>query len=672
MRLRAFFIFSFFVVCLSGCGSKQSVPKNARFNVGVGKYDITGPAAEQGMMGYAMLDQKTTGILQRDWARAFIIESPDNHKQVVFVNVDLAMLFQGVQQRVLQLLKQKYGNKYTAQNVVLSAIHQHSGPGGYSIHALYNFTTLGFDKKNFETICQGIFKAISRAHDDMQPATIRLAEGNLLHASVNRSPGAYLLDPQSEREKYKYNTNKKMLLLRFDSLKTHQPMGMINWFAVHGTSLDNKNTLISGDNKGYAAYRFEEDFPKQNFVAAFAQTDAGDVSPNLAGHGGGHGAAGLKDVEDIGGKQYREAQQLFKQAGEGENYLTGSVNYRQQYVSMGQQNFACDELSGCPSSNIIQTCPAAIGESMLAGTSDGPAFGKQGVTSCEGVKSLLPKFQCSVMTKKTICQGVKPIVLETNTQNPPWTPKVMPFSVVKIGNLGMIVSPFELTTMSGRRVRETLLPTLKPVGINKVVIAGYANAYGGYVTTPQEYQAQRYEGASDLFGPQSLNAQIKIYRQLAQSMVAGTPAPASVKLPPMLTWNQMNIQTGVVEDAPILGKKYGDVLTPAKATYQDGETVTVQFVGAHPRNNYRTMSSFLDVQEKEGQDWKTVFTDNDWCTDFHWQRDGIAASIVTIDWRIPANQKEGRYRIVYHGDAKWLDGKVKAITGQSASFTVKR
>ena len=31
---------------------------------------------------------------------------------------------------------------------------------------------------------------------------------------------------------------------------------------------------------------------------------------------------------------------------------------------MGQQNFACDELSGCPSNNTIQTCPAAIGESM--------------------------------------------------------------------------------------------------------------------------------------------------------------------------------------------------------------------------------------------------------------------------------------------------------------------
>ena len=40
MRLCFFYLF-FFVVCLSGCGSKHSVLKNAGFNVGVGKYDIT-------------------------------------------------------------------------------------------------------------------------------------------------------------------------------------------------------------------------------------------------------------------------------------------------------------------------------------------------------------------------------------------------------------------------------------------------------------------------------------------------------------------------------------------------------------------------------------------------------------------------------------------------------
>lgn len=34
-----------------------------------------------------------------------------------------------------------------------------------------------------------------------------------------------------------------------------------------------------------------------------------------------------------------------------------------------------------------------------------------------------------------------------------------------------------------------------------VVIAGPANAYAHYITTPEEYSVQRYEGASTLYGP---------------------------------------------------------------------------------------------------------------------------------------------------------------------------
>lgn len=54
---------------------------------------------------------------------------------------------------------------------------------------------------------------------------------------------------------------------------------MINWFAVHGTSMNNTNGLISGDNKGYASYLFEKYQNGNNslpgmgpFVGAFAQT----------------------------------------------------------------------------------------------------------------------------------------------------------------------------------------------------------------------------------------------------------------------------------------------------------------------------------------------------------------------------------------------------------------
>jgi neutral ceramidase len=645
---------------------KSAVNSDDIYSVGVGKYDITGPAADQGMMGYAQLSQKTSGILQRDWARAFIIRSPINHTEVVFVNTDLAMLFQGVQQRVLQLLHQRYGQEFTAGNVVLSAIHQHSGAGGYSLHALYNLTTLGFDRRYFEVICQGIVKAIEQAHQHMQPARISIVQGQLTDVSVNRSPSAYALDPLKERQRYRYNYDTTMTLLRFETLQ-HKPFAMINWFPLHGTSLDNKNTLISGDNKGYAAYRFEHDPKSTGVIAAFAQSNAGDVSPNRAGHGGAHGIAGLRNVEDSGGKQYKTAERLFLAAGAHPHYVHGPVDFRQQYVAMGDVSLQH------PVSHykVLHTCPAAIGQSMLAGTNDGGGYGRQGVTDCHQMPSGLSQWLCHVMTKKTVCQGVKPIVLETNVQNPPWTPKVMPFSVVRVGNMAWIVNPFELTTMSGRRVREQALRQLKPFGIDRVVIVGYANAYGGYVTTPQEYQAQRYEGASDLFGPLSLEAQMQVYHALIAAMVTHHPAPRSAMLPQMLQWKQESLQTGVLFDLPVFGRRFGDPVDQPKALYHDGDTVRVAFVGADPRNNYRIMGTFLQVERKVRSHWVVVATDNDWDTSFSWHRDGVAASVVRIQWRIPANQPVGEYRIRYLGDAKPVVGSIKPIKGVSSVFQVK-
>ena len=55
------------------------------------------------------------------------------------------------------------------------------------------------------------------------------------------------------------DTDKNMTLLKFvadDEKQTE--IGMVNWFAVHGTAMNNTNLLISGDNKGYASYLFEK------------------------------------------------------------------------------------------------------------------------------------------------------------------------------------------------------------------------------------------------------------------------------------------------------------------------------------------------------------------------------------------------------------------------------
>src|SRR5688500_16200310 len=110
--------------------------------VGRGISDVTGPAAENGMMGYSKFDQKTTGIAQRLRSRAYVVVDRSTNKRVAYVNADLAMIFRAVQEGVLGKLQAKYGSTYTRENLLLSATHTHSGPGGQSHNLAYNLSIL--------------------------------------------------------------------------------------------------------------------------------------------------------------------------------------------------------------------------------------------------------------------------------------------------------------------------------------------------------------------------------------------------------------------------------------------------------------------------------------------------------------------------------------------------
>jgi hypothetical protein len=106
------------------------------YMIGVGSHDITGPAADVNMMGYANPAQNAAGIHMRLRARAFIVaESSSSNggqqERVVFVNTDACMASTAVTLRVLARLKDRYGDLYTEKNVAISGTHTHSGPGGY-------------------------------------------------------------------------------------------------------------------------------------------------------------------------------------------------------------------------------------------------------------------------------------------------------------------------------------------------------------------------------------------------------------------------------------------------------------------------------------------------------------------------------------------------------------
>ena len=643
---------------------------NQSFQVGAGLYDITGPAAELAMMGYAMTDQKTAGIHQRLRSRAFVIASACNGKRAVFVSADVGQIFQGVRQQVVERLRARYGNLYSDENVLLSATHTHAGPGGFSHYALYNLTILGYDKQNFDAIVDGIYQSIVRAHDNVAPGTLRVASGDLLDASINRSPEAYLRNPSTERAQFGHDTDKKMTLLRLQG-DDGREVGLINWFAVHATSMGNDNLLISGDNKGYASYLFEKVkgtnyTAPRTFVAAFAQSNEGDVTPNIHGGTNGGGANDFESVELSGRKQYTLAKSLYDSAS---TLLKGGVDYRHVYVKFDEVQVAPAYTDGVWRT----TCEAAIGDSMIAGAEDGPGYGKEGAT-CEEIDSMWSVFNCAVST--TPCQGEKPIVLETGTQEPyPWTPEVLPLQIVRLGNVALVALPFEPTTMVGRRVRQQVLAQLSPLGVNQVVISGLANAYAGYLTTREEYAKQDYEGASTHFGPWQLAAVQQELDKLAVAMRNDTPV-APGPTPRDLRNNQTTVQTGVVYDDKPLTVSFGSVVTNALAAYTRGQTVSVKFWGGHPKNNLRRQDTFLQVQRKTSTGtWVTVANDWDWETKYRWARYDCAptfgCSHVTTEWTIPADATPGIYRIRHFGDWKsgW-DGLIRAYSGTSREFTV--
>ncbi|PHV10604.1 neutral/alkaline ceramidase [Chitinimonas sp. BJB300] len=652
--------------CLAASLLAIALPAQAGYLVGRGKADITGEAAEVGMMGYAKLAQKTSGIHLRQWARAFVVQDDASGRRLVFVNNDLGMVFQGVHQAVLARLKARFGDRYNRENVLLSATHTHAGPGGFSHYALYNFTTLGYNDRTFNAIVDGIVEAIVAADADLKPGEIRVARGELFEASTNRSLPAYERNPADERARWQHSIDPTMTVLRFS--QGGRDVGMINWFATHGVSMHPSNTLISSDNKGYAAQYVEKQvFGKRgqkDFVAAFAQSNAGDMTPNDWLDGNGPTANEFDNTRMQGERQANRAMALFNGASE---LVSGPLDYRQQYANMAQINIRPEFGGG-------QTCTAALGRAFAAGTEDGrgeDGFNEGDLTS-NPFLAKLGTVLFGAPADVEACQAPKPILITTGLQKPfPWTPEILPVSIARLGQLAIVAGPGEFTIMSGRRIRETVAATLN-LPLANVIFAGYTNAYAGYVATPEEYDAQHYEGASTHFGRRTLPAYRQLFHDLAEAMNNGQSIVAG-PTPRDIANQQISLQTGVVLDNVPLGKKFGQVVRDTAASYQRGQTAEAWFWTGHPKNNLRRGDSFISVEHWDGNAWQRVAGDDDWSTTYRWVRiDSIwGSSQARIQWQIPLDATPGQYRIVHNGDYKYgWNGQIYGLSGNSHSFIV--
>ncbi len=666
---------------VSAAGTASAAPPRATeatggYLVGAGIADVTGAVAGQGMMGYSELDQVATGLLMRTWARAYIVVDQATGDRVAFVSADIACLFQSVHLAVMQRLAQRFGALYTERNVNLNATHNHNSCGGTAREYAYSLAAYGFQNNSHQAEVDGIVAALVAAHDNLAPGTLSLGHGELHDASANRSRAAFELNPAEDKSEFPNAIDPMVTVLRLR--QGAKDIGAITWFATHGTSLTDANTLISADNKGYASYRWEHDEMGvrhrgggSGFVAAFAQTNAGDMTPNLGltpWHPSGPTEDNRLNCALIGERQYQAGRAAFDAA---RPMGGGGVDAALRYLNMA--DIAVDG-SYTPDGKPARTAPAMMGAAAAATSSEDNwktqlSFLQEGDTN--PVVAALGGLNGPVEQWMRDVQAPKLIVAPLGVLPPrPWVPLTVPIQILRIGDLVLASGPAEYTVVSGLRIRRVVARALS-VPLENVLLQGYSNGYCGYVTTPEEYTSQQYEGGETLYGRWTLPAYVQEFDRLARA-VAARADPGRGPAP--LDWTsglQPNLLPPVPADEPVAGRAFGDVLTAPKASYGRGEAVRVEFCGAHPNNDFRTGTGYFDVERTDGDGWNAEYDDNDWCTELHWSRPPgqSSASIVAVQWTIPDGATTGRYRIRYHGDRR-DGGATTPIAGTTAEFQV--
>lgn len=127
------------------------------------------------------------------------------------------------------------------------------------------------------------------------------------------------------------------------------------------------------------------------------------------------------------------------------------------------------------------------------------------------------------------------------------------------------------------------------------MIAGLSNVYTHYVTTYEEYQVQRYEGSSTIYGPHTLLAYQQQYsylmKKLMQVFIQEGKTVSMRKLdryyfqkervpylanPPNYKSKQIRLDTGMFLDLIPPGKTAGECVQKPPKFVHPGQTVIVK------------------------------------------------------------------------------------------------
>ena len=567
-----------------------------RLQGGAGRADITPPTGFF-MFGWVRSDARSIGQHTRLFARTIVLER--GGEKVALVATDLGAVPNGL---VVDVAERLAARGFSEENVVVSASHTHSAPTGYFNFPAFNTvaptstTPADFelsapaDERLYTFLVDRIATSIRRADRDAAPAVAGWGATRLLGTTENRSIEAHLanhgmelgvgegsvaLDPGG----YPHTIDPRVDVLRVDKVTGSgtMPIGTFSTFANHGTVVKPSFTFYNADHHGPAARIVENGIrrradvpPDQEVVNAYGNSDEGDVTAGIK-------RSGPAGAHEVGREEARAMLRAWRKAGRG---LGGGIRLRSAWT----RSCFCgrDTAAGAVDDR------AVVGLPFLTGSEEnrGPLYDETGVP-LEGYR----------LPADAGVQGPKIQAIRDSGQ----FPTAIPLTAVRIGTRAIVTVPGEMSIDMGRRLRDATLAAGRAAGIRRIVVSGLANDFIQYITAPEEYGMQHYEGGTTLFGQATGVFIQERLVELVEAIASGGPAPAP---------DPLDVRNGVTDDE----SPYPRGATSATALRQPKMTrrlahATFSWQGG-PRGFDRPLDrAFVTVERRTRRGWRRVDDD---------------------------------------------------------------
>lgn len=500
-----------------------------KVRAGLAKASITVFEPGMAMLGWGRPDHVPARVAHPLHARALVVER--GGRRLAYVVADLCFVAAALRVSVIEELARR-GVDVAPGDLMLTATHTHAGPNGFSHAFFYDLSALGYSRAVHAGLARGIADAVEAAAARLEPATLALGAADVRGDVVrNRSLAAHRANPEAIAE----GVDRSLLALRVDDARG-RALGVVSLFALHATSIHGDTPVLHPDHKGLAAEAFEAwargRGHADGFVALFAQGAAGDVSPNVRFDRARGVMVGAREDDEASARYVADAQvDATRRAFEAAAPMgEGPLDARARHLDLEERYVSPRFAGGAPA----RTTRGLLGIAMAAGTAEGPGpLAGLPLPRRPGRDPKVPLLAIGPGARRRLLARLDPRVVpvahpafaharRSAGLDRAWIPTVLPVQVLRLGPLLLAALPNEPTTTVGRRLRARLEAALGPG--TRAHVQGYANAYAGYLTTPEEYRLQRYEGAYTLFGPHTLGAFAEALEDLVVSL-DGAPAP---------------------------------------------------------------------------------------------------------------------------------------------------